>query len=61
MTGQDNFIQIERYNKATGEIEGKFQVTLVTANRWLGSGLPDTLRFTEGRFLTKVIIGRYIQ
>lgn len=61
MKGQGNFIQIDRYNQATGEIKGKFQVTLVTANRWLGSGLSDTLRFTEGRFLTKVITSRYLQ
>lgn len=59
--GQNNFIQVVHYDKETGELEGKFQVTLAGTSRLQGSNLPDTVRFTEGRFLTKVVVGRYIQ
>lgn len=59
--GQDNFIQIDHYNKETGELGGKFQLTLAATGRLQGSNLPDTVQLTEGRFLTKVIVGRYIR
>ena len=56
-----NFFRIDRSNKETSEIEGRFQMMLVKTNQLFVTSLPDTLRFTDGHFMTKVIIGRYIQ
>jgi hypothetical protein len=51
----DNFIQIDQFNEKTGEINGIFQLTLVIERRGDESRLPDTLRFTEGKFHTKIL------
>ena len=56
-----NFLRIDQYDEGTSEIEGRFQMTLVKTNQLSITNLPDTLRFTQGHFFTKVIIGRYIQ
>jgi hypothetical protein len=60
LLNQDNYFQVDRYQKETGEISGKFQITLIRTNPFSVSNLPDTLRFTEGRFQTKIIVGRHI-
>lgn len=53
---EDNYIQIDRYNKKNQEVKGTFQLTFaVRKNRSPGDPLPDTLRFRNGRFHTKII------
>lgn len=53
---EDNYIQIDSYNAKTEEIKGSFQLTLVGAgNPRSSSVLPDTLRFRNGRFHTRII------
>ncbi len=53
----DNYIVIDFYNTNTMEVKGSFQVTLVINRRSLNdpSTLPDTLRFTNGLFHTKIL------
>jgi len=55
LKGSDSYMQIDKFNKKTGEIKGAFQVTLVMEKRGDNPNLPDTLRFTNGRFHTKMI------
>ena len=53
---EDNYIQIDSYNPKTKEIKGSFQLTLANARIPRSSNaLPDTLRFRNGRFHTKII------
>ncbi|PSL19226.1 hypothetical protein CLV60_12715 [Dyadobacter jiangsuensis] len=53
---EDNYIQIDSYNSGTKEIKGSFQLTLANARIPRSSNaLPDTLRFRNGRFHTKII------
>lgn len=53
---EDNYIQIDSYNAKTQEIAGTFQLTFaVRKNRSPGDALPDTLRFRNGRFHTRII------
>ncbi|MGG7666323.1 hypothetical protein [Dyadobacter sp. BHUBP1] len=53
---EDNYIQIDSYNAKTQEIKGSFQLTLANARIPRSSDvLPDTLRFRNGRFHTKII------
>lgn len=53
---EDNYIQIDSYNAKTQEIKGSFQLTLANARIPRSSNaLPDTLRFRNGRFHTKII------
>ena len=51
---EDNFISIDSYNEATGETVGTFQMTLAIEleerNVQKVSGLPDTIRLTQGQF-----------
>lgn len=59
--GADNYIQIDTYNKETGEIAGRFQCQFVPYgpnNRYSFLKNVDTLRFTNGRFKTVVKKGR---
>jgi hypothetical protein len=51
---QDNFVQIDNFDNYTKEIRGKFQLTFVIKDRGSNRILSDTLRFTEGRFHTKI-------
>jgi hypothetical protein len=55
LKGEDNFVQIEQFDKKTGEIKGTFQLTLVIEKRGVEPMLPDTLRFTNGRFHTRIL------
>ena len=53
---EDNYIQIDSYNEKTNEIKGSFQITLANARTPRSSNaLPDTLRFRNGRFHTRII------
>lgn len=53
---EDNYIQIDSYNAERKEIKGHFQLTLANARIPRSSkALPDTLRFRNGRFHTKII------
>jgi len=53
---EDNYIQIDSYNAKTQEIRGSFQLTLANARIPRSSNvLPDTLRFRNGRFHTRII------
>jgi len=53
---EDNYIQIDSYNAKTQEIKGSFQLTLANARKPRSSNaLPDTLRFRNGRFDTRII------
>jgi len=54
---ENNYLGIESFDSDSKELKGWFQITFVLAdpiaNR--SSDLPDTLRFTEGRFHTKIV------
>lgn len=52
----DNFINVTSYNETTREVEGAFEVMFVKIQRPPGNipSSPDTLRFTNGIFHTKV-------
>lgn len=52
---EDNYIQIDSYNEKTKEIKGSFQLTLAIQMPRRSNALPDTLRFRNGRFHTKII------
>ena len=53
----ENYITVTSYNEETGEVGGEFEVTFVFSepggNRSDPSA-PDTIRFTNGQFHTKV-------
>jgi hypothetical protein len=53
---ENNYLQIDEYNKETKEIKGRFQVTFVLKYlpKYRKSD-PDTVRFTNGVFHTKVL------
>lgn len=51
----DSYLQINSLNMATGEISGEFKFTMVVYGIKDDSSLPDTLRFTNGRFHTKIL------
>nr|WP_295929694.1 hypothetical protein [uncultured Dyadobacter sp.] len=52
---ENNYIQIDSYNEKTKEIKGSFQLTLAARKPRSSDALPDTLRFRNGRFYTKII------
>lgn len=61
---EDNQLEIEEVNLETGDVRGTFQVTMVLDStirnlylEELESPLPyeDTIRFTNGRFFTKIV------
>jgi hypothetical protein len=52
---ENNYLQIDEYNKETKEIKGRFQVTFVLEYLPKSRSFdPDTVRFTNGVFHTKV-------
>jgi hypothetical protein len=55
LSSEDNFLQVENYNPKSKEIKGSFQVTFVLERAGYGHTLPDTMRFTDGRFFTKMM------
>jgi len=55
LESEDNYIEIKNFDAKTLEIKGAFQVTYVISSRSTEpSSLPDTLRFTEGSFETRI-------
>jgi hypothetical protein len=54
---EDNFLRIDSYDSRTKEIKGSFEVTFVIQYRSPASEspLPDTLRFTDAVFHTKIL------
>lgn len=52
---EDGFISIDAYDRSSCTIQGTFALTVI--RQGLGGVYPyvDTLRFTEGRFLTHVV------
>jgi len=55
LNSEDNFIEIDDYKVSTKEIKGRFQITFIVESKRYGHYLPDTLRFLNGRFHTKII------
>lgn len=55
---EENYIIITEYNEETGEIRGEFEVAFVFDEGPLGTRsdptVPDTIRFTNGTFHTKI-------
>jgi hypothetical protein len=54
---ENNYLQIDDYNKTTKEIKGRFQVVFVVnrLRKLRGNYDPDTIRLTNGVFHTKVL------
>jgi hypothetical protein len=54
---ENNYLQIDEYNKDTREIKGRFQIVLVVTRfpKPRGNYDPDTIRLTNGVFHTKVL------
>lgn len=52
---EDNYIQIDDYDAASRQIKGSFQITLAIVQPRQSNALPDTLRFLNGRFHTRII------
>lgn len=57
--GEENFVTVSTYNETTKEIEGTFQITfaieLIDHRPERVSGLPDTIRLTQGRFQAVIV------
>ncbi|MCF2489597.1 hypothetical protein [Dyadobacter sp. CY347] len=52
----ESYLQINSLNMATGEIFGEFNFTMVVCGVKDDSNLPDTLRLTNGKFHTKILV-----
>jgi hypothetical protein len=54
---ENNYLQIDEYNKDTKEIKGRFQVVFVvdSPRKLRGNYDPDTIRLTNGIFHTKIL------
>lgn len=54
----ENYITITSYNEETGEVRGNFEVAFVFGEGVVGTKsdptAPDTIRFTNGQFHTKI-------
>jgi hypothetical protein len=58
LNSEDNFLQIDHDPKSK-EIRGTFQLTFIFEREGAEHTLPDTLRFTSGKFHTKMMnLGR---
>jgi hypothetical protein len=57
LESEENYITIESFESKNREVKGKFQVTFIIHQRSVNdpSNLPDTLRFTNGVFHTKIL------
>ncbi|MCE6990618.1 hypothetical protein [Dyadobacter sp. CY323] len=55
LTSESNFLQIDSYDDKSKEIKGTFQLTFVLERAGSGQTLPDTIRFREGKFHTKIM------
>jgi len=61
---EDNWVQVTDYNANTGEIKGTFQIAFVHGSIYdvvkrekFVTSFPDTVRFTNGQFHTRVVSG----
>ncbi len=59
---EDNWVEVTDYNANTGEIRGNFQIAFVHGGAYdvvkrekVVTSFPDTVRFTNGQFHTRVI------
>jgi hypothetical protein len=52
---ENNYLLIDEYNPKTKEIKGQFQLTLVFGGEDNQTQWRDTLRFTNGKFHTKLL------
>jgi hypothetical protein len=53
---EDNYLQIDEYqDKGNREVKGRFNVTFVLRSQRADNSYEDTLRFTNGRFHTKIL------
>jgi hypothetical protein len=52
---EDNYIQIDEYDAQTRQVKGRFQITFAIIEPRQSDALPDTLRFVNGRFHTRII------
>lgn len=54
---ENNYLQIDDYNKDTKEIKGRFQVVFIvdSPRKLRGNYDPDTIRLTNGVFHTKIL------
>jgi len=50
----DNYFTLESYEASSRVMKGNFNVTFVLASNKNDRDFPDTLRFTDGRFETKI-------
>jgi hypothetical protein len=59
-TDSTHFVQITAYNEKTTIVEGTFQVSLIrdATRPKRHPHIADTLRFTNGRFKTKILVNR---
>jgi hypothetical protein len=55
LASEDNYLHIEKYDPKSKDIRGSFQVTFVFEKSGYRHTLPDTMRFTDGRYLTKMM------
>ncbi|MCU0391846.1 MAG: hypothetical protein MUE81_12070 [Thermoflexibacter sp.] len=49
-----NYLEITDFDKNSKEIKGRFYLVFIVRSQWSQSVLPDTLRFTEGKFHARV-------
>jgi len=52
---EESFFQIDEIITKTREVKGTFQVTFVIRKPHYDTALPDTLRFVNGKFHTKIM------
>lgn len=54
---ENNYLQIDEYNKDTKEVKGRFQVVFAvdSPRKLRGNSDPDTIRLTNGVFHTKIL------
>jgi len=55
LESENNYLKIDEYNPKTKEIKGRFQLTLVFGGENNQTQWRDTLRFTNGKFHTKLV------
>lgn len=56
LESQNNYLQIDQYqNGGNREIKGRFEVTFVLRSPRSPNSYEDTLRFTNGKFHTKIL------
>jgi len=54
LEGEENYVEITDFDENSKEVKGRFYLVFIVRSKWSQSVLPDTLRFTEGRFHARV-------